>query len=170
MAREAAQSGAALVLMHSRGAPDRMHEPVAYRDAPVEVRDALESRMEAAIETGVPRDRIALDPGIGFSKRAEQSLEVLRGLPVLAELGRPIYVGLSRKSVLGHLTGRAVEDRLAASLGAAVAAFALGARILRVHDVRETVDAIRAAEAILNRTPPVEAPALAGSRPASARG
>jgi dihydropteroate synthase len=181
LALEVAQAGAALVLMHSLGAPGRMHDPVAYGDISIEVRDALEGRMNVAIEAGVPRERIALDPGLGFSKRAEQSLEVLRGLPLLAELGRPLYVGLSRKSFLGQVTGRAVEDRLAASLGATIAAFALGARIIRTHDVRETVDALRAAEAILNRAPSLRAPSqevasaaaassIAGSPPAPVRG
>jgi len=117
------------------------------------VRDFLARAMRAAEEAGVAAERIALDPGIGFSKRAPQSLEALRGLPRLTSLGCPMYIGISRKSFLAHAAGRSVpappEDRLAAGLGATVAALSLGAAIFRTHDVRETVDAIRTAEAIL---------------------
>jgi dihydropteroate synthase len=147
-----AASGAGLVLMHALGAPDRMHEPVAYEDEVLDVRHFLERQMKVATAAGIPEERIALDPGIGFSKRAPQSLRVLQGLRSLTSLGRPLYIGVSRKSFLGRVTGRSIpiEDRLAAGLGATVAALALGARIVRTHDVRETVDAIRTAEAILN--------------------
>jgi dihydropteroate synthase len=149
IARIAAEAGAGLVLMHAEGAPDRMHEPVDYEDVPGAVRGFLERAMGAAIAAGVREERIALDPGIGFSKRAPQSLEALRGLPRLTSLGRPLYIGVSRKSFLAHVTGRPVEERLHAGLGATVAALSLGATIFRTHDVRETVDAIRTAEAIL---------------------
>jgi len=149
IARVAAEAGAGLVLMHAEGAPDRMHEPVDYEDVAGAVRSFLERAMRAAIAAGVPEERIALDPGIGFSKRAPQSFEALRGLPRLTSLGRPLYIGVSRKSFLAHVTGRPVEDRLAAGLGATVAALSLGATIFRTHDVRETADAIRTAEAIL---------------------
>jgi len=144
-----ARSGAGLVLMHSLGAPDRIHAPREYQDVARDVSAFLAERMRLAESRGVPRERIALDPGIGFSKRAEQSLEALQGIPTLSSLGRPVYVGLSRKSFLGALTGDPVEGRLAAGLGATVAAFALGARIFRTHDVRETVAALRLAESIL---------------------
>lgn len=152
LAAVVAASGAGLVLMHALGAPDRMHEPVAYEDEVLDVRRFLERQMKAATSAGIPEERIALDPGIGFSKRAPQSLRVLQGLRSLTSLGRPLYIGVSRKSFLGRVTGRSIpiEDRLAAGLGATVAALALGARIVRTHDVRETVDAIRTAEAILN--------------------
>ena len=152
LARHVARAGAALVLMHALGAPDRMHEPVVYEDAVESVRSFLERQMRAATQRGVAEERIALDPGIGFSKRAPQSLEVLRGLPRLTSLGRPLYIGVSRKSFLAHATGRSVEERLAAGLGATIAAIALGARIVRTHDVRATVDAVRTAEAIWNPT------------------
>lgn len=157
LARLAARSGAALVLMHALGGPGGFHERVEYEDVVESVRQFLERQMQVALLAGVPAERIALDPGIGFSKRAAQSLRVLQGLPRLTSLGRPLYIGVSRKSFLAHVTGRSVplpvEDRLAASLGAAVAALSLGARIIRTHDVRETVDAVRAAEAILNPMP-----------------
>jgi len=123
MADVVAGSGAGLVLMHSLGAPDRMHEPVDYA-AIVEpgesgeseeygseteaVRAFLERQMRRALAAGIPTERIALDPGIGFSKRAEQSLRVLHGLPRLTTLGRPLYIGVSRKSFLGRVTGRSI--------------------------------------------------------------
>ena len=113
------------------------------------MRDFLAAQMEVAVARGVPRTRVALDPGIGFSKQAEQSVSALRAIPLLTSLGRPLYIGVSRKSFLGALTGQPTEGRLAASLGAAAAAYALGGRIFRTHDVRETRDALRAAEALL---------------------
>ena len=125
----------------------------ASGDVAAEVRDFLEARLRVAEARGVERERIALDPGIGFSKRAEQSLEALRGLPLLTALGRPLYIGVSRKSFLGASTGAPVERRLAAGLGVSVAAYGLGARIFRTHDVRETLDALRAAEALREVAP-----------------
>ena len=142
--------------MHSFGAPNRLHEPREYEDVADEVRGFLEERIRIAEGRGVSPERIALDPGVGFSKRAEQSLSALRGLRHLTSLGRPLYIGVSRKSFLGSITGRPVGDRLAAGLGATVAAFALGGRIFRTHDVRETVDALRVAETILRPEPELE--------------
>ena len=153
LAEHAARAGAGLVLMHALGVPGRMHEPREYADVAAEVAGFLERQMKVAGERGVPESRIALDPGIGFSKRAEQSILALRGLPLLTRLGRPVYIGVSRKSFLGTLTGRSVEERLAAGLGVTIAAIALGARIVRTHDVRETADAVRAAEALLHPDP-----------------
>ena len=150
LADHAARAGAGLVLMHALGVPARMHEPREYGDVAAEVAAFLERQMKVAVERGVPERRIALDPGIGFSKRAEQSVAALRGLTLLTRLGRPVYIGVSRKSFLGTLTGRSVEERLAAGLGVTIAAIALGARIVRTHDVRETADAVRAAEALLH--------------------
>jgi dihydropteroate synthase len=161
LAEVVARAGAGLVLMHSLGAPDRIHAAREYQDVAHEARAFLEERMALAESRGVPRERMALDPGIGFSKNAGQSLEALAGIPRLCSLGRPVYVGLSRKSFLGAVTGRPAEGRLAAGLGAAVAAFALGARIFRTHDVRETVDALRLAEGILA---PAPVPAAEGAR------
>ena len=149
IADHVASAGAGLVLMHSVGAPSRLHEPREYEDVAAEVRDFLEGRLREAISRGVARERIALDPGIGFSKRAEQSIAALRGLPLLTALGRPLYIGVSRKSFLREWSGASVEGRLAAGLGATVAAYGLGGRIFRTHDVRETRDALRSAEAIL---------------------
>lgn len=145
----AAGAGAGLVLMHSVGGPDRLHEPRRYEDVGGSVRGFLTAQLHLAVAGGVPAERIALDPGIGFSKQPDQSLAALRAIPGLTALGRPLYIGVSRKSFLGALTGQPVEGRLAASLGATVAAFALGGRIFRTHDVRETRDALRAAGALL---------------------
>jgi dihydropteroate synthase len=158
IADHAARARAGLVLMHSVGAPSRLHEPREYGDVAAEVRDFLEARLRLAEARGVERERIALDPGIGFSKRAEQSLEALRGLPLLTALGCPLYIGVSRKSFLGASTGAPVERRLAAGLGVSVAAYGLGARIFRTHDVRETIDALRAAESLRGFAPETSPP------------
>jgi len=147
-----ARSRAGLVIMHSIGGPAGLHEARTYGDLGAELLAFFEARIAIAAARGIPRERIAIDPGIGFSKRAEQSLEALRALPRLAALGRPLWVGASRKSFLTSLANRSVDERLGASLGAAVAAFALGARIIRAHDVQETRDALRVAEAILARS------------------
>lgn len=163
VADEAARTGAGLVLMHSLGAPAALHARRDYADMAADVRAFLAERIRLAESRGVPRERIAIDPGIGFSKRAEQSVDALRGIPGLKPLGRPVYVGLSRKSFLGALTGEPLEGRLAAGLGAAVAAYALGARIFRTHDVRETVAALRLAETLLNPALAVTAEQGAGA-------
>jgi dihydropteroate synthase len=148
LADVAAAAGAGLVLMHSQGAPAGLHAPREYGDVAEEVATFLETRARMAEERGVPRERIAIDPGIGFSKRAEQSLEALAGIPRLVALGRPVYVGVSRKSFLGAVTGEPVEGRLAAGLAATVSAYNLGARMFRTHDVRETVESLRIAERV----------------------
>ena len=153
MTRVVAEAGAGLVIMHALGAPGAMHAPREYGDVGREVRDFLADRVAEAVAAGVEPERIALDPGIGFSKRADQSVEALRALPLLTGLGRPLYIGVSRKSFLGQLTGRPVEERLAAGLGATIAAVALGARIVRTHDVAATRDALLAAEAVLHPEP-----------------
>jgi dihydropteroate synthase len=103
----------------------------------------LAGRMDAAVAAGVPEEHVLLDPGIGFGKSADHNLALLRGLPSIAALGRPVLVGLSRKGIIGALTGRDVSDRLAGSIGGALAAVAAGAAVVRVHDVPETVDALR---------------------------
>jgi len=150
IADHVALAGAGLVLMHSLGAPADLHAPRKYDDVAAEVGEFLDRQIRVAQSRGVPCERIAVDPGIGFSKRAQQSIAALRGIPALRELGRPVYVGVSRKSFLSAVTGQPAEGRLAAGLGAAVAAFFLGATIFRAHDVRETLDALRAAGALLD--------------------
>jgi len=151
IADHVAGAGAGLVLMHSLGASADLHAPREYEDVAAEVCAFLERQVRVAESHGIAPERIAVDPGIGFSKRAQQSIAALRGIPTLRELGRPVYVGVSRKSFLSAITGQPAEERLAAGLGAALAAYFLGASIFRTHDVRATLDALRAAEALLGR-------------------
>ncbi len=141
-----ADAGAYLCLMHMQGEPRTMQEAPRYTDVAAEVASFLEARLAFAVAAGIPEERICLDPGIGFGKTVEHNLELVRRLDVLVALGRPVLVGYSRKSSLKKLTGSG--DLLGASIAAAVAAFERGASILRVHDVRPTVDALTVAAAI----------------------
>jgi dihydropteroate synthase len=142
--RVVAEHGCPVVLMHSRGESAAMYERAVYQDVVAEVRAELLLRIETAVRAGVRPEQIAIDPGIGFAKQAEHSLSVLRGLPELARLGYPVLVGVSRKSVIGAVTQEPeVDRRLGGSLAAALFAVERGASILRVHDVRETVQAFR---------------------------
>jgi dihydropteroate synthase len=140
-----------VVLMHMLGTPRTMQEDPRYDDVVDDVRAFLGSRIEAAISAGIEEQRIWIDPGIGFGKTVEQNFELVRRLDVLLALGRPVLIGFSRKSSLGRLLGdpEATTGTLAASLGVAVAAYERGATILRVHDVREHVEALAAARAVL---------------------
>jgi len=137
-----ARSDAAACLMHMQGEPRTMQRAPAYADVVAEVRAFLRRRIAACMDAGIPAGRIAVDPGFGFGKSVAHNLDLLRGLESIAALGHPVLAGLSRKSTLGAITGRDADERLAASIAAALAAAARGARILRVHDVRETVDAL----------------------------
>jgi len=141
-----AEFGAYLCLMHMRGDPRTMQEEPRYEDPAAEVAAFLEERLAFAVAQGIPEERVCLDPGIGFGKTVEHNLELVRRLDVLVGLGRPVLVGLSRKSSLHRLTGS--DDLLGASIGAAVAAFERGASILRAHDVKPTVDALTVAAAV----------------------
>jgi dihydropteroate synthase len=138
-----AASNAGVCLMHMLGTPQTMQQEPVYADVSVEVRSFLKARADAAIAAGIARERIVLDPGFGFGKRSADNIALLRELSSLCELGYPLLVGLSRKSVLGYLTGSSVEERLPASIAAAVISAMRGARILRVHDVKATVDALK---------------------------
>ena len=142
--------GAGLVLMHRRGTPEMMQLMTEYRDLIGEIRRELSESMEIAESHGILRDQIALDPGIGFSKTAEQNLELLDRLGELKSLDRPILVGPSRKSFIGMVTKQAPDKRLFGTVAASVLAFERGASILRVHDVWAVKEAISVAEAILN--------------------
>jgi dihydropteroate synthase len=145
-----AAADAGVCLMHMQGDPRTMQQAPSYADVVAEVRAFLVARAAACEAAGIARDRIVLDPGFGFGKTLAHNLALLAGLPALAATGYPVLAGLSRKASLGEITGRAVDERLAASLAAALAAVARGAMLLRVHDVRETRDALavwRAAEA-----------------------
>ena len=145
-----ADSGAYLCLMHMQGEPRTMQLAPRYDDVAADVAAFLEERLAFAVDAGVAEERICLDPGIGFGKTVAHNLELVRRLDVLLALGRPVLVGLSRKSMLGKLLGddRATTGSAAASVGAAIAAFERGASIFRVHDVREHVEALAAAAAV----------------------
>ena len=132
-----------ICLMHMRGEPRSMQQQPSYADVVEEVSQFLSRRMQALQDLGVAARRIVLDPGIGFGKSVEHNFELLRRQPELLALGRPLLIGWSRKSTLGTITGRPVDDRLAASVAAALAAVGQGARIIRVHDVAATADALK---------------------------
>jgi dihydropteroate synthase len=138
-----AAADAGVCLMHMQGDPRTMQQAPAYDDVVAEVRRFLLARAAACEAAGIARERIVLDPGFGFGKTLKHNLALLAGLPALAAAGYPVLAGLSRKSSLGAITGRPPGERLAASLAAALAAVARGASIVRVHDVRETVDALQ---------------------------
>ena len=138
-----AKEPVAVCLMHMQGEPATMQQAPNYSDVAGEVRDFLSERARDCEAAGIARERIVLDPGFGFGKTVEHNLALLRALPEIAALGYPVLAGLSRKSTIGAITGREVGERLAGSLGAALAAVARGAAIVRVHDVRETVDALK---------------------------
>ncbi|MEY4908900.1 MAG: dihydropteroate synthase [Pseudomonadota bacterium] len=132
-----------ICLMHMSGVPHTMQAAPCHVDVVTEVRDFLSQRVAALTALGVDRRRIVLDPGIGFGKRVEDNFALLHGQQALLALGYPVLAGWSRKSSLGAVTGKVAQDRLSASVAAALAAAHCGARILRVHDVEATVDAIK---------------------------
>jgi dihydropteroate synthase len=132
-----------LIVMHMQGTPATMQQDPHYTDVVEEVASFLASRAAALEAAGVARGRLALDPGFGFGKTVEHNKALLRGLPRIAALGYPVVAGLSRKKMLGDFTGRAAGDRAAASVAAALLAVQNGASIVRVHDVKETVDALK---------------------------
>jgi dihydropteroate synthase len=152
----AAASGAAVCLMHMQGEPASMQSDPSYSDVIADVRDFLDARIAACLAEGIPRDRICIDPGIGFGKRLEHNLALLAGLARIGEPSLPIVVGVSRKSLVGIITGRPPAERLAGSVAFAALAVARGARIVRAHDVAATIDAVKVAAALL--------PALQGER------
>src|SRR5690606_5218081 len=146
MAEEVARAGASLVLTHSVAEPRRPFPRPRYEDVVEEVRDFLAARLEQALEAGIARERIVLDPGPDLNKSTQQTLEVLRDWGEYAALGLPLLAALSRKDFVGESLGLPKEERLAGSLAAAAWTIRLGARILRVHDVRETVRMVRMLE------------------------
>ena len=143
-----AGSDCAVCLMHMQGEPLTMQHSPRYGDVLCEVRDFLGQRVAAAVAGGIAPDRLVLDPGFGFGKTLEHNLQLLRHFDALAIDGLPLLAGISRKSMLGSITGRAVEQRLSASLAAALLALLRGARLLRVHDVLETRDALAVWQAV----------------------
>jgi dihydropteroate synthase len=145
-----AEADAYVCLMHMRGEPRTMQADPVYDDVVSDVKAFLEQRLACAVAAGIREELVCLDPGIGFGKAVEHNFELVRRLAELVAIGRPIVVGFSRKSSLGRILGdpEATTGTLAASVGAAVAAYDRGATILRVHDVREHVEALRVAEAV----------------------
>ena len=142
------KTGAGLVLMHMQGTPATMQQQPRYGDVVAEVREFLRERIEFAVSRGVKKTQIAVDPGIGFGKTVEHNLTLLARLDEFAALGCPVLVGASRKSFIGRTLDREVSDRLAGSLTVAAWAATHGARVLRVHDVPETVDVVRMVAAL----------------------
>jgi len=149
MAELTAAAGADLCLMHMIGTPRTMQDDPHYDDVVAEVKRFLEERMAFAVAHGVREEKIMLDPGIGFGKTVAHNLELLRRLPELVALGRPVLVGTSRKSFLGKLTGRGLDERVPGTIATNVLAYERGARIFRVHDVAPCVDALTVAAATL---------------------
>jgi dihydropteroate synthase len=143
-----AESGAAVCLMHMRGEPRTMQDDPQYSNVVTDVRDYLASRVTACRHAGIGLDRLCIDPGIGFGKRAEHNLALLASLDRLADPQIPVVVGVSRKSLVGMITGRPTEERLAGSVAFAALAAMRGAAIVRAHDVAPTVDALKVASAL----------------------
>ena len=137
-----------VVLMHMRGTPRTMQRRPHYRDVVEEVKEFLRDQIRYAVQSGVDLERIIIDPGIGFGKELEHNLALLRALPALADLGRPVLVGPSRKTFIGKILDAGPEERLEGSLAAAVAAVLGGASVIRTHDVKEARRAIRVADAM----------------------
>jgi len=136
-------------LMHMRGQPRTMQEKPSYDDVTAEVAGFLEDRLRTCIDAGLDRELIVVDPGFGFGKSHSHNVELLANLRQLQKLGQPVLVGISRKSTLGDITGRDTDERMAASIAAAVIAVMSGAQIVRAHDVAETVDAVRVSRVIM---------------------
>ena len=147
-----AASNVAVCLMHKQGLPATMQAAPTYTDVVTEVKAFLESRIKTCLDAGIARDRIVIDPGFGFGKTVEHNFRLLREMNALVALGYPLLAGFSRKASLGIITGRAADDRLAASIAAALLCAQNGATILRVHDVRETVDALKVLMAARNES------------------
>jgi dihydropteroate synthase len=150
----AAELAVPVCLMHMLGRPRDMQQAPAYADVVAEVSAFLLSRAEACRAVGIAASDIVLDPGFGFGKKLHHNLALFQAIPRLAAMGYPLLIGVSRKSMLGAITGRPVQQRLASSVVAAVLAARCGAAILRVHDVAETVDALKTAEALMPGTMP----------------
>jgi len=146
-----AQAGVPVCIMHMQGQPETMQNAPAYDNVVDEVLTFLKTQIELSVAGGISRDDIIIDPGIGFGKTLQHNLALLRSISQLhTKTGSEVLVGISRKSMIDRLLKRAVNERLAASLGLAVQAILNGAKLVRVHDVRATYDAIRAVEAVQN--------------------
>jgi dihydropteroate synthase len=146
----AAELGCPVILMHAQGRPETMQDNPDYEDAVIDILDWLKRCVELVCKAGVERSAITLDPGIGFGKRQEDNLAILRHLDQFKALGFPLLMGASRKSFIGRIDGSEADDRLGGSIAAALWSAQMGADILRVHDVTETVQALRVWEGIEN--------------------
>ena len=144
-----ASSKVGVCLMHMQGRPQTMQADPQYQDVVAEVAGFLAARLKAAEQAGIARERIVLDPGFGFGKRTADNLTLLNQLSSLQSLGLPLLIGLSRKSVLGQVVGSAVDERIHASIAASVVSVMKGANIVRVHDVKPTVDALKIVSAVM---------------------
>jgi dihydropteroate synthase len=144
-----ASTRAAVCLMHMKGEPRTMQIEPRYDDVVQEVREFLSRRLDDCVRGGIRRERIVIDPGFGFGKTLQHNLELLNGLPRLTDLGVPVLAGLSRKAMLGTILGKPADQRLHGSLALATVAVLNGARIIRAHDVAETVDVVKVAAAVL---------------------
>ncbi|MEN9725345.1 MAG: 7,8-dihydropteroate synthase [Pseudomonadota bacterium] len=145
-----AASQVGVCLMHMQGRPQTMQADPQYDDVVSEVREFLQDRLNAAEQAGIVRSRIVLDPGFGFGKRTAHNLTLLNHLNDIQALGLPLLIGLSRKSVLGQVVGSAVDERIHASIAASVVSVMKGANIVRVHDVKPTIDALKIVQAVMN--------------------
>ena len=153
MASVVARSGAGVILMHMQGTPATMQRTASYTYVVEDVRAFLAARLEVAQQAGIPRDRILLDPGIGFGKNCEHNVTLLNHLGAFQTLGRPIVVGVSRKAFLGKILGRTIDERLMGTAGAVAVAIMKGARVVRVHDVAPIRDVVKIVEAIMSSSP-----------------
>lgn len=158
-----AQYRAGLILMHMKGTPKTMQANPFYEDVVAEVRSFLHERLHVALAHGIPKERVIIDPGIGFGKRLEDNLTLLNKLPALEELGRPVLIGVSRKSFIGKILDLPPYDRLEGTIAASILGVVRGAAILRVHDVRAVKRAVLVAQAILAEEQPPHSPE--GERP-----
>jgi dihydropteroate synthase len=147
------EAGAGMVLMHMRGDPKTMQQLTDYQDVVAEVRGYLAERVDAAVSAGIDRDRLAVDPGLGFAKTAEDNYVLMKEVPAFLEIGRPLVVGPSRKSFIGKVLGTEVDERLEGTAGAVAWLAAHGAHVIRVHDVKAMVRVIRVVDAIRQAEP-----------------
>lgn len=154
----AAERETPVILMHMKGNPKTMQDNPSYENLLAEVKSFFQERIDVAVSSGIKREKIIIDPGIGFGKKFRDNLNLIRNLRYFEELDRPLLVGLSRKSFIGKIVDQPSQDRLEGSLSAAVLSVAHGAHLLRVHDVAATKKAILVAEAILNEKKPFETP------------
>jgi len=148
MARVVGEAGAGVVLMHMRGVPQTMQHAPQYHDVVNDVREFLKERLHAAVQMGIAPDQILLDPGIGFGKNRAQNIQLLARLDEFLTLGRPLLVGVSRKSFIGEILNRRVDERLMGTAAAVAAAVLRGAQVLRVHDVAAMKDVVKLAQVI----------------------